>query len=104
MGRRRWVYYGTEAVEVSEDYIAPPRTVADSILWNDRAYQDMNDPRFASRTQHRQYMKDRGLTTMDEYMSGTWRKDEERRIAYRKTGLDPTRKNDIVEAIHKIKR
>jgi|SRR3990172_2071401 len=98
--RRRWVYFGTEAVEVSRDYTQPLQVVKDSTLWNDRSYQDMGDSRFNSRTQHREFMKSRGLTTSDDF-SGEWRKKEELRVKT-KEGYDPTRKEDLMRAISNL--
>ena len=64
--RRRFIQVGLELVEVSRDYVPTPRN-ADALLWNDRSYQDANDPRFSSRSEHRAYMKANGLTTIDDY-------------------------------------
>lgn len=99
--RRRWIYPsdGGEPVEVSSDYVADvPRH--DGVLWNDRDYQDMGDPRFSSRSQHREYMRQHGLTTADDFKA-QWAKDaanRERAMA----GHDPQRKHDINEAIHRL--
>lgn len=102
MSRRRWIQINGELIEVTPDYVGESRaTSTDSVLWNDRSYQDMGDARFASRTQHREYMKQHGLTIADDY-KGEWRSKEEHRIKAR-NGFDPTRKSDIVEAIHKLR-
>ena len=104
MTRRRWIYPPNgEPVEVSEDYVLSPRNVDGSVLWNDRAYQDMGDHRFSSRSQHRQYMKERGLTTTDDFLGNYWKDKEAKRIE-QMSGVDPSRKQDIVQAIHKLKR
>lgn len=107
MTRRRYVSIKTngtyELVEITKDNEPESRApIADSILWNDRSYQDMNDPRFKSRTQHRQYMKDRGLTVTGDY-TNEWKQREAQRVKA-KQGYDPTRKDDIVQAIHKLRR
>jgi hypothetical protein len=103
MSRKRWVYINGEAIEVSPDFVNERTvTAADSVLWNDRSYQDMGDPRFASRKQHREYMKRNGLTTADDF-TNTWQsaaKDRERALK----GIDPTRKRDIAEAFHRVRR
>ena len=44
-----------ELVEVSADFVPDPRN-GEAVLWNDREYQDGNDPRFRSRSQHREFM------------------------------------------------
>lgn len=102
MTRRRWVYVGEEAIEVGADYIPVPRDAAATagILWNDRAYQDMQDPRFASRTQHREFMKINNLATVDDF-SNTWKRTEKARIDSRH-GIDPRRRQNIGEAVQRV--
>jgi hypothetical protein len=105
VSRRRWIQINGELVEVTSEDQIPIRAAdaaAHGILWNDRAYQDMNDPRFKSRTEHREFMKRHNLTTVDD-MKETWRKAEEKRINIRK-GVDPQRKRDIEVAIEKVKQ
>ena len=102
--RRRYVQISGELQEVTADYVAPARgggLSGDSALWNDRVYQDGGDPRFTSRTQHRNYMREHGLTTADDF-TNQWKRDIERRIDFRQTGRDKTRLNQIIEAIHKL--
>lgn len=94
--RRRFIQINGELVEVPLNYQSEPRG-ADSVLWNDRAYQDAGDPRFSSRTQHREFMKKNGLTTIDDF---NWSKDEKRRIELRQ-GKFSTR-SDVVEALRKV--
>ena len=95
MTRRRFVQVKGELVEVSLDYQSEPRN-ADSVLWNDRAYQDMNDPRFSSRSEHREYMRRHGLSTADDYTEYWAKKARERAEFYR--GADPERKTDLAKA------
>jgi hypothetical protein len=94
------VYLDGEPIEVGADYIPPPRSVTDAILWNDRSYQDMNDPRFKSRTQHRQYMKEKGVTVTSDF-NNEWREKEKQRIEW-KQGRDPSRKQDIERVISQL--
>ena len=101
MSRKRWIYpKGGEPYEVGDDYVQPiDKTAGDSVLWNDRAYQDMRDPRFQSRAQHRAYMKRMNLTTADDF-KGTWAnaaKDRERISR----GEDRERREQIARAMHK---
>lgn len=102
MTRRRWIYpKDGEPFEVSADYVQPvDKTAGESVLWNDRSYQDMSDPRFKSRTQHRAYMKANDLTTMDDF-KGQWSGAAKRREEIVK-GLDGSRKEDVARAIAKI--
>jgi hypothetical protein len=102
--RRRWVMIDGELHEVTADHTAPPRgggASGDAALWNDRIYQDGGDSRFTSRSQHRDFMRRHGLTTVDDFRE-TWRQAEARKVDFRQTGRDPTRKRDIVEAIHRL--
>jgi hypothetical protein len=97
--RRRWVYFGEEAVEISDDYIPEP-IHRDGLLWNDRLYQDDGDPRYNSRAEHREYMRRNGLSTVDDW-TGTWEKAAKNRADYYQ-GKDASRKQDVTEAIHKL--
>lgn len=102
--RRRWVYVDGEAIEVTQDYVAPTRgggASGDAALWNDRIYQDGGDPRFSSRAQHRDYMRQHGLTTVDDF-TNTWREAERKRLDFRETGRDPSRRPDMVAALQKL--
>lgn len=105
MARRRFIYDRTtgEMVEVDLDYQHSPQgsVSTDSVLWNDRSYQDMNDPRFSSRAGHREYMRQNGLATADDYR-GVWKDAEKRRIAVR-NGFDPGRRSDIERSIHQLR-
>lgn len=99
--RRHYVQVNGELIEISPDYIqGPNRLKGDSSLWNDRQYQDVGDPRFSSRTQHREYMKRNGLSTVDDYKD-TWKNDEKKRVAV-KHGFDPSRKQDIADSIDRL--
>jgi hypothetical protein len=97
--KRRFIQINGELVEVSNDYETAPRG-GDYVLWNDRDYQDMGDQRFSSRTKHRRYMRERGVTTADDFKE-QWRGDEKRHIEA-KRGVDPTRRADIERAIHTV--
>jgi hypothetical protein len=98
--RRRWIQQPDgELQEVGDDYQAAPRSNTDAALWNDRLYQDGNDA-IKSRSQHRDYMRQHGLTTVDDF-SGQWRKNEEQRIKVRQ-GIDPTRRDAIQRSIQKL--
>lgn len=103
MPRRRWIYdqHGV-AHEVSSDYVQPLPD-AGRFLWNDREYQDMNDPRFNSRSTHRQFMRDNGLSTMDDYKN-EWAKAAKERAAWYTEGRDPSRKNDVQRALELVQQ
>ncbi len=53
-----------------------------------------------TRAKHRQYMKDRNLTTIDDYAS-TWKKAAEQR-AQRMEGADTSRALDVADAITRL--
>lgn len=98
--RRRWIYINGVPHEVSQDYVQPrDKTPADGLLWNDRAYQDMCDPRFKSRSEHRQYMAQNGLATMDDFKE-TWAAAEKKREQFYQ-GVDPSRKQDVAKALER---
>lgn len=102
MTRRRYVQIEGELIEVAPDYETPGKDSAriNALLWNDREYQDMGDSRFASRSQHREYMKRHNLTTTDDF-TDTWRNREKSRVEA-KHGIDRSRKGDIEQAVHKL--
>ena len=102
MARRRYVQINGELVEITDENQPTPRMAnAQGVLWNDRAYQDMGDPRFSSRTQHREFMKQHNLTTVDDF-KGTWRDSEKQRIAQRQGQDVGSRRRDVVEAVRKL--
>lgn len=88
-------------IEVSPDCVAEPHN-HDAVLWNDRDYQDVGDPRFSSRTQHREYMKRHGLTTIDDYPQHCASAEREREKFYR--GEDSSRRADVERAIATVNR
>ena len=96
--RRRYIQRGLELVEVSNDYVPEPRNT-DSVLWNDRSYQDAGDARFTSRTTHREFMKEKGLTTVDDFKQ-SFKDAREKRLAFYR-GEDASRKADIARALEK---
>lgn len=102
MARRSWVQIGGELIEVTPGMEIPQRDSAkhNGLLWNDREYQDMGDPRFNSRSSHREYMRAHGLTTTDDFKE-TWRTAEKRRVESRQ-GVDPTRRPALEEAYRKV--
>lgn len=53
-----------------------------------------------TRAKHRAYMRERGLTTVDDYRD-TWAKEARARDE-RMQGIDPTRAGDLAEAIARL--
>jgi hypothetical protein len=95
--RRRWVFVDGEAVEVER---VPEPKRHDGLLYNDRLYQDDGDPRYHSRSTHREYMRRNGLTTADDFTE-MWERDKRARQDRFKAN-DPQRKQDIADAIRKL--
>lgn len=90
--------------EVMGRYISvAPGAAISNTLAGDRHYDGMRAPDgtdISTRSKHRQYMKDRNLTTIDDF-SSTWKKDATER-ANRLAGHDPSRKHDLAAAIEKL--
>jgi putative FmdB family regulatory protein len=73
-------------------------------LAGDRAYaglRTLDGVDVSTRSKHRAYMKERGLTTADDYR-GEWKRAAEAR-AQAEAGIDASRKADIDKAIEQIK-
>ena len=104
MTRRRFIQMKEppyELVEITDDYDAPAR--ADSALWGDRSYEGMVAPDgtdISSRTKHREYMKAKGLTTMDDFKD-SWAQAKKEREHYVQNG-GSFKRADIERAIHKL--
>lgn len=104
MTRRRYIQSKEppyELIEVTDDYTSPAR--ADSALWSDRSYEGMVAPDgtdISSRTKHREYMKAKGLTTMDDFKD-SWAKAKESRERYMTEG-GSFKRADIERAIYKL--
>ena len=104
MARRRFIQMKEppyELIEVTDDYVSPSR--ADSVLWGDRSYDGMVAPDgtdISSRTKHREYMKAKGLTTMDDFKD-SWAQAKESRERYYQQG-GSFKRADIERAIHQL--
>lgn len=104
MTRRRFIQMKEppyDLIEVTEDYSAPAR--ADSALWGDRNYEGMVAPDgtdISSRTKHREYMKAKGLTTMDDFKD-SWAQAKASRERYMTEG-GSFKRADIERAIHQL--
>jgi hypothetical protein len=87
-----------------ERFFTSPRCPLLSMLANDRHYQDLmtlDGVDVSSRAKHQAYMKEKGVTTMDDF-SQTWARAARDR-ADATQGLDATRRADIDRAIEQIK-
>ena len=109
MTRRRYVQDPEthELIEVTPDYVPPPRDSARNrgALWNDRNYDNMratDGADISSRKKHREYMRINGLTTADDF-SVTWAKSKEKREQYYKHG-GSFKRQDVERAIYQLER
>ena len=104
MGRRRFVLVRGELVELTEPSreLSPPDAGA---LWGDRSYAGLratDGTDISTRSKHREYMRARGLTTMDDF-KGEWDAAARTRVA-ELAGFDPTRKQDLADVIYGRRR
>jgi hypothetical protein len=77
----------------------------DNPLAGDRAYdglRTLDGVDVSTRTKHRQYMKERGLTTADDYRD-EWTRAAQTRVRDL-AGEDPSRREDLARAIAKLNR
>jgi hypothetical protein len=89
--------------EVGSDY-APVVANTDSALWGDRHYAGMqtsDGTDISTRSKHREYMRQHGLTTIDDYGHDHWQKAAAQRENVAR-GVDPNRKHDLVRAIAQL--
>jgi hypothetical protein len=111
VGKRRFIQRRDppyDFIEVTDDYVPPPRTVTDAALWNDRSYDGMratDGTPINSRTKHREYMKANDLTTADDY-KGEWAQARKQRDAYftGQSGAGAVRREDVARAIAQLER
>lgn len=83
-------------------YTAPQNPLLDALV-NDRHYQDLrtlDGVDVSSREKHQRYMKERGLTTADDY-TNEWQRAAQQR-AREMAGEDPSRISDIRRAWDKL--
>lgn len=109
MTRRRYMQDPEtfELIEIFEDekLLKSDRRL-DASLWNDRNYLDSQTTDgvdISSRTKHRQYMKQHGLCTFDDY-KGEFERREKSREAYFTGQKGSINKRDIYQAIEQLKR
>jgi hypothetical protein len=102
--RRRFIIEAGELVEVTGSP-APALRADSGALWGDSSYRDLratDGTPIDTRTKHREYMKQHGLTTIDDYTQH-FAKAERERDAHRTYAPDPQRKLDIARAMEKLR-
>lgn len=78
-----------------------PGLASSNPLAGDRHYEGMRSQEgtnIGSRTAHRRYMKEKGVT-MDSDFKDTWKKAAEDRQKFRQGAPDPTLKRDVAEVV-----
>lgn len=104
MSRRRYQIIDGEIVEVTN--VPAPQLAPDSgALWGDANYRDMqasDGTPIDTRTKHRDYMRQRGITTIDDYTEEFKRRGEARAKQYQ-GAPDPQRAHDIARAWEKLR-
>lgn len=104
MTRRRWIQDRKtgELIEVTADYVPEMRNDSGA-LWGDSSYDGMKAPDgtdISSRTKHREYMKAKGVTTMDDFKD-TWAQAKVSRERYMTEG-GSFKRADIERAIYHL--
>jgi hypothetical protein len=87
-------------VEVMDDYV-PHRSVE---VIGDRHYDGLratDGADISTRAKHREYMKQHGLTTMDDYKN-EWAKAAEKRAEYFTGKSGSVNREDVARAIHQL--
>jgi len=107
MTRRRWIQQPDGSlVEVSpHEHGAPRNHRGDASLWNDRSYTDLRAPDgtdISSRSKHRQYLKESGLTTYDDF-AGEFSRKRKERDAFHSGNTGSIKRDDINQAIEYLK-
>jgi hypothetical protein len=105
MSRVTYVYRNTpEGVKVYVKGEEPPPAYADSgALWGDLNYRETKGPMgedLSTRTKHRQFMAERGLTTADDFTNFWAVKAKERDDFHRTGGDHKARREHIERAIY----
>lgn len=105
-GRRSWVWINGVAYEKGVDPIPEQQqSNTDSALWGDAHYANTRGPNgedLSTRTKHREFMKQTGLTTMDDF-GGAWQQSAKQRSEYFQEGKHTAVKREHIErAIHNL--
>jgi hypothetical protein len=92
-------------VQMQRYFQVVPGLAIHNALAGDRHYQGLcatDGTDVGSRSKHRAYMRERGLTTVDDYTQ-TWARQAEERKA-RLAGEDRSRVHDVAEAITQLEQ
>jgi hypothetical protein len=104
--RTRWIQHPlTLELVPAEEFVAPRMARDTGALWGDLHYRETTGPNgedLSTRTKHREYLRQTGLTTVDDF-SQTWKRDAQKREQAFK-GVDPERVRDVARAMDKHRR
>jgi hypothetical protein len=105
MTRRRFVWSKEDdcLVEVSPDYEQATREARNNFT-SDAIYDGLratDGSDISTRTKHRMYMRDHGLTTMDDF-KGEWAKAGQKRADFFTGKRGTVTREDIGRAIHQL--
>jgi hypothetical protein len=104
MTRRRFIQSLTPPFDFTEIIEEPEPRRYDGLLYGDRGYDGMqasDGADISTRSKHREYMKQNGLTTMDDFKE-TWAKSAEKRADYYTGKRGTVTRHDIAQAIHDL--
>lgn len=106
MTRRTWVYIDGVAYERGVDAVPEVAPLLDSgALWGDSSYVNTRGPNgedLSTRTKHREFLKQTGLATMDDF-SESWKRSTEKRAEYFRDGKHgAVRREHIDRAINQL--
>ena len=101
MSRITYVYVNTsEGVQSYVKGEEPPPEYADSgALWGDLNYRETKGPAgedLSTRTKHREFMRARGLTTVDDF-TNEWARAAKEREDFHRTGGDHKARRETIE-------
>ena len=103
--RGRWVM--TPKGLIPADEYVPEALARDAPIMMDRFYENTaatDGTDIGSRRKHRQYMKEHGVTTADDF-KGQWKQAQERREAVKHGHLpDPKRREALERAMYKLSK
>lgn len=98
--RGRWIQHPVTGELIPESQYVRPRideavnhVVIDRHYWNTASHLDGRD--ISTRKRHREYMKEKGLTTMDDF-TNTWAQAEKERQKVREGDFDHRERRELI--------
>jgi len=107
MSRRRWIYRGTEAIEVGGDYVFTSDGGPAYYIIGDKNYHGLTSPidgsDISTKTKHRNHMREKGVTTVDDF-TNHFKVAAKERAEFYKNAPDKSRIQDVAAAFQKLRR